>query len=506
MSDTSLNLYRKLLNLNNLSDIRYIFDNKPFLDIIYDKYRFNPDTNKYYIDETDSKLEVSKELELDWVKEYANDVYDLYTSLFDNSVKYTETTKTLSAGDVIYVHGFIDSDNDGNYTIDSINTNDLIIDETVPDHDGTFIVEKDGFQFTAVLSDSGTSTITLQDINQPNYIYINETDEELFNRLAATETYRKMFLYYLPEFQYLKGTVTYIYYIMKFYYLIKYYDVSLSSAENEAIAENGCVITEDSSQVDTNFVYQIKGLITVSEWELYVKPVVHPHGWIDMYVQDQVIPYTYIQKDNPVMVNGICYCDILTTTQNTVLNNLCNIDRYGNVEMENFKYVYGCDCGTMNFGGIFNYEVFNGYNGIVKESKIISYDSTYPKLTPPIFSMEGYAGTTATLLNTIYTHPVPIATQIIYNYGSYNLSDLLVDEFVDPWIEGETTLLSEVPGTTNSVGSSNEKIYIQTILFAVDNVTVLAKSDIVSFNIQYSSNNPVNPDPVIPVPVPPSPK
>jgi len=518
VSNTTLNLYRKILNLNNLQDISYIFENKSFLDIVYDKYRFNPDTNKYYIDETNVNLTVSKDLELEWIKMYANDIYDLYNYFFENTSKYVETTKTLSDGDIIKVYGLLDDTKDGLYTVASVVGNVITVDETtLPTYTGTFYVTKDNFIWSATETAS-TNEITLENYTQNNYMNVIETDEECFNRLVATETYRKMFLSFLPEFQKLKGTKTYMYFIIKFFYLIKYYDLTLSASENLSASELICEINDSDTQCDTNFVFSITCDIPKTVYDVCLKPVICPHGWIDYYYETSgIIPYGYAENNTFNLKNDNCYIDILASKRDRVLNELCNIKRYGNVEMENLV-PFGLQTGTMNIAGFYSYLTFGGYDaGLDKVENVISRlmtgedERTLPTINPPVYIFNGY-------------EPVTNATQIInyvdssqifndgdggvyadlYNYYAFDIEYLLVDFDVHPYDNVNVKLMtSPLPNTTY------DKIYIQSIAeddSDPENPIVYAKSDIVSFDISYSQTNPTNINKIIPNPVPPSPK
>jgi hypothetical protein len=516
MAVNKLNIYRKMLNLENLSDIEYIFDNKSDIDFVYDQYRFNPDISRDYLYTNNKDPEISKQLELNYIKEYLNDCYDLYYSFFEPTIRQISTTQSLNIGDTIEVIGLLDPLNDGFYVLSDVNTNALTITGTLPtDYIGTFKVKYNSFEWLADRT-TNDNIINLQDIDATNYISVKETDLELKQRIIDTTVYRKMFLTFLPEFQKLKGTKTFITWVLWFYYLIKYYDST--EVDMVATAKIASTVDDENVQTDTNFVYQIYSLIPKSDWELYIKPVVHPHGWIDFYFERSVVPERVIQNDMISMVNKPTFADILNSNFPTVLNTLANINRCGNINMENFALPYKVNNGSLNVGGYFKtYETMGFDENDDKVINITDGDglysdetTTYPILNPPIITFDGYDSVTnATELTLVWKDADFGGDIVTYVYYTFDIDYLLIDFDKDPYEkdgESGTNVKYWGGGTTDVTNTTYSKIYIQSVAYDDTTSVVYGKSDIIEFDIAYYENNTLNPNPIDLTPIPPSPK
>jgi len=522
-----LDRYRKILNLRDINDIISMFDNSTYLDFEYDKYLYNPDIKKHYLSEKSVAKNVSRELELAFIKDKYNIFYDLYYNLFQPTIYYTEQTNTLRDGNIVVISGLVNEDDEGTYYLDISGGTYTLLDQ----HDGTTAVSVTDFtgaaylkigDYTYIVTAITSDVITLEDgLTSSMYDYTTETAAHLETRLTDTAEYRKLFLRYIPNFEVFKGTQKYIEFVAKFYYLIKYWDIDEISTVNLANADIATTISE--GDITTNFVYYITSLIPKTEWDLYIKPCVHPHGWIDMYFE--VTPDNNIlQAEFNSKENKPTYTDVLLSTNNNILRSVSTVKKFGNLETRDDYSSIGVDPGTLTIAGRFITYKFGYYDsdnekvavpennddemGTYVTDTTFDYNFTIP---PPQFSFDSYTYTDegaveTTILQCLYTvadSDLPVSAYVVYNLSCYDIDILLVD---DPEYTGTMSIMEDssngkayystatipISGSTAFSNSFNEStLYIQTIIYETSTSDVIvAKSDIVSFEIMGEGRTP----------------
>jgi len=518
-----LDIYRKILNLKNINEVVSMLENQDYLDFEYDKYLYNPSIKTDYLLEKSVKKETSKELELAFVKDRYNIMYDMYYSFFDNTPILTSSQYELTDGDTVEISGLLTEEDDGYYYLDmtdpseiilkNIDSESVITDVELTSATGYFKISKDDYEWvgTSISFDGTSSIITIKDNNltATTDIYILETDEELDDRITATTEYRKLFLKFIPTAEIFKGTLMYMNFVSIFYYLIKYYNTDLTEQENIDIAEQATIITTNTP-IQMNFVYDISSIIPKHEWDIYIKPCVHPHGWIDRYYEFSDIN-KFIQKEFNNLTNLPTYSDILISKKKEVLMQLCNVKRYGNIETNDDIVSRTVRAGTFYLGGSFNSYEFDHHDPSDDNEKLTTTTENY-FIPPPVFSFEGYAYVdgeiSSNLLKTIFTiSETPNPNYKIENLCCYDIDVLLQDI---PATTGDLTDIDDlsnevayygvhiIPGTTAFANPNNySPLYLQTVIWADDNYdTIITKSDIVSFDMERGKNQ-INPNPVI---------
>ncbi len=532
----TLDLYRKILNLRDINEIIAMFDKSEYLDFEYDKYRYNPDIKKTYLYEKAVAKNTSRELELAFIKDKYNVFYNLYYSFFENTAFYTETTYTITDGDAVNISGLVNEDDNGSYIIDvdgatlTLKTFDGsgdLHDVELTDFSGyaELMVGDYKYTITDITFNGPDTTITLlnNNLDSVGYVWTNETDVDKETRIEETKDYRELFLRYIPNFEVFKGTQKYIEFVMKFYYLIKYWDIDESAETNQSNASNATIVT--TGNIQTNFVYYVSSLIPQTAWDLYIKPCVHPHGWIDNYydLNADIYSSNILQKEFNSLENKPTYSDVLLSNNNNILRSVSTVKKYGNVETNNDYVSIGLDVGTLCISG--GYKIYDFAYYDTNNEKVESSEEVFT-LPPPQFSFDGYSYdesgniTTTNITNIFYTESKLDDTHYIEHIGTYYLSDLLDYENIAPTdvtssqstMEGDGTpsgkFIYIVTGSSPALENnySHTHFYIRTVIWDLepdDNTEILYASDIVSFEI-IGTDGDTNPMPNPTHPITPS--
>ena len=535
-----LDIYRKILNLRDINEIIAMFDNSEYLDFEYDKFLYNPDIKKVYLSEKAVAKNVSRELEMAFIRDRYNVFYDLYYNLFQNTIYYSSQTYTLIDGDTVNLSGLVEEDDNGNYKVDVTGGIITLTDKDDADVELTAFTGKAlltvgdyTYTVTTVVFNDPDTTITLEDSSLVStmFDYTLETDEDKETRIVETKDYRELFLRYLPKLEVFKGTLKYIEFVMKFYYLIKYWDIDSDSDTNLTDAENATTISEGA--LLTNFVYYITSIVPIADWDLYVKKCVHPHGWIDTYYES-VPSNNILQEEFNNLENKPTYTDVLLSNNNDILRSVSTVKKFGNINTNNDYVSLGVYTGTLTIAGSFKSYDFDYYDTDNEKVVIATDDYTVP---PPQFSFDGYSYTDevidGTILKCLSTLENGIATgNVIENAACFFQNDLPIDNVLTEDLSdsdfyalgrGTPAQIEDISlgtyyyGTATAAGATvtftNPNSYthlcIQTIVWEDNTYSViLGRSDIVTFEVYTaSSSNPVpNPNPVAPTPGPPSPK
>lgn len=524
-----LDLYRKILNLRNINEIVSMLDHQEYLDFDYDKWLYSSDIKEHYLSEKSVAKNVSRELELLFIKERYSIMYDMYYSFFDNRKNLVSSEYTLTHGDVVYISGLINEDDIGFYSV-SITTGPLVItlksvsgaNVELQDLAGTFTITKDDYSWigTSITYNNPDTTIIILDNNlvSQEYLYEYETDDDRETRIASTTEYRKLFLKFVPLLEVFKGTKMYIEFVLKFYHLIKYYDITLSSSQNIAISETASEVKIEYPQ-KINFVYYIISSIPKSDWDTLIKQCVHPHGWIDTYYETLYSTDEFHQKEFNSMENKPTYSDIILSNNTEILKNVSTIKRYGNIETEDDVVSRGVTVGVCDISGGFSSYEFDYYDtGNQKVTKTIANYT----LSPPQFSYEGNDGADTTIKCLFTVDTIPSADYRIENWFSYyspNHSNPLLEDnptttnvLADIYdVTNDVVYYSSlmvIPNNTIDIANPNNytHLWIQTVVVdETQNFIPVAKSDIISFEIIGDGTRvpvPFAPQPITP-PLPP---
>jgi len=191
-------------------------------------------------------------------------------------------------------------------------------------------------------------------------------------------------------------------------------------------------------------------------------------------------------------MNRLTFVDVLNSNRDIVLNDLCNIKRYGNVQMNDYIYSVKVKSGTMNIGGIFTYFTFGGYLDGDKIESLNYFSITNPLLNPTIISFDGYHTDNKTKVKILASPEIPSGNDLWLFYSD-DLSklwnnDLNMFDDIDPYDNGA------IYTTGGSIVSSTGKAYFQSVLYNIvdETYTVLSKSHIISFDTTYVATNPTN--------------
>lgn len=544
MKNNNLDIYKKILNLKNLVSIDYIFSNIDYIDNVFDKYIYNDNIKKDVLDHENYKPYNFKTLELLLIKER----FSVFYPMFEYFYKPT-TYKTLSST-VALVNSTssinkqlkitqcaLEELNDQYLIIkdlDSVNSQ-VIIDGNVfddfgiidDDYDWTsnFKVEQNGHQWVGTkIQVIGTETkITLSDYYISDNVYTTESVAEADYRMNITAEARKSFLNILEKEMYFKGTKSFIEFVLKFFYLIKYYDKSMTLLENIDYSET--YLTDIVSESDINFVYYITNtFIAKDDWEMYIKPIVHPYGWIAIYNEYSISPTNIIQKEHNLLRNKITVFDILKSSRNNVLNDLIDVQRYGHLKLTDTQHSRGIISCPTNISGKMIIDVFDKFSGDEKLVKDFKYDyldsdflENYGKefrIKNPVCSFYGYTPSNETIITIIDSEESITGVTVSWDIGTVFLEKLLEVPFEwDPYyVNGQGGAVdSDIDLSGGSFTVSNidgyNKYYIQTIYKNDADDTVYAKSDIIVFDISvsetgtsfggYKSFSPAKPSPIL---------
>ena len=537
-----LDIYRKILNLRDINEIIAMFDNSEYLDFEYDKYLYNPDIKKIYLSEKAVVKNVSRELEMAFIRDRYNVFYDLYNNLFQNTLYYTSQTYTLTDGDIVNLSGLVIEGDNGDYKVDVApgpiitltDKNDLDVELT--DFTGRALLTVGDYTYTmtGITFSSPSTTITLldDDLDSTMYDYTIESDNDKETRLVATKDYRELFLRYIPKLEVFKGTLKYIEFVMKYYYLIKYWDIDSSADINLTYTDSATTVVIGDNLI--NFVYYITSLVPIADWDLYIKKCVHPHGWIDTYYET-VPSDNMLQKEFNSLENKPTYIDVLLSNNDDILRSVSTVKKFGNLNTSNDYISLGVDTGTLTMAGSFKSYDFDYYDTSNEKVEIYTDNYTIP---PPQYSFDGYTYDVndvidGTKLKCLFTlSDALVGTNIIQNNSCYHNGDLPIDNVLTQDLTDAefdvlgTGLMSDIndiddnkyyystttlPGVITIFENSNgySHVCIQTMVWEdATYTTILGRSDIVTFEIATTeSSNPIpNPNPETPEPTEPTPK
>jgi len=484
MNTNNLDIYKKILNLKNLTDVSYLFDNVEYLDNVFNKFNNLYNIQKDVLVEENYYPENFKILEMLLVKEKHTVFYNIWKYFYEPTVfKYysSDIVVRVSADPLvpysiileeIYLEElnkdfFVTAVDEGTKTITL--SEDILTPLGLSVLNTNFVVRQFGYDWvgTKIENVGGFSVITLSDFKVSGYIYDKESLTQLRYRIKVTAEIRKSFLMVLEKEMVSKGTIDFMVFVLKFFYLIKYYNVNESLDYN--IQDVIFRFTDSILETGVNFAYTINaGSVSKAEWETYIKPIVHPYGWICFYLEAPPIINTIEQPEMNLLKNRVSITDVLKPKYNIVLGDLANVKRYGNIKLDHTIFNRSVNSCPFNLGGKYSQDNFYLYGEPYE--LVERYD-----IKLPMVSYVTNNSSTVTLKCIDYETDNTYGT--IKTYYSANLSSFL-DVAWNHLPYGAT--LWATPGVNKAFSITGDKIYFQTVIDAGAGI-VVAKSDIVVF-------------------------